>query len=170
MPLLPEKTRTFPHMFWSNERVALLGTWKHGFFASTYIAATALVGKINLDADPELVTNTPASSLLKSLPYLTGWRAPELRLKGSHHPYGLSRRRGSVPVAGEEGASPTGGLHLKQFNPPLRYRRGDHIGGFSVGSGMVFVFEAPVDWSLKYDAMVPGHSFKLGEALTDERD
>jgi phosphatidylserine decarboxylase len=44
-------------MLWSNERVTLLGNWQHGFFAMTFLAATALVGRMKLDAEPDLKTN-----------------------------------------------------------------------------------------------------------------
>lgn len=152
---------------WSNERVVLLGHWAHGFFAAVFIAATALVAQVSLDADPELRTNEPLG-LLKSVGYLTGWRAPNVIVGSSTQAYGMKGRTGTVPVAGEEGSTPRAGLHVKEFNPPVQYKRGDHVGNFQVGSGLVFVFEAPRDWKLSYNTMVPGHSFKLGEALTEE--
>lgn len=52
----PYFQRNFPNLFIVNERVALLGHWKHGFFSMTAVGATN-VGSIKLSFDKELVTN-----------------------------------------------------------------------------------------------------------------
>lgn len=126
LPLLPEKTRWFPQMLWSNERVVLLGTWAHGVFWMAFIAATALVGRIRLDAEPELITNEP-TGLLESLPYLTGWRPPHARTRRDINAFGL-HRVGAVPVGGEKGSTPQSGLNVRAYEPPLHFQRGQHIG------------------------------------------
>ncbi|OQR83732.1 phosphatidylserine decarboxylase [Achlya hypogyna] len=45
-----------PSLFTANERIALLGQWKHGFYSLTAVGATN-VGSIGISLEPELVTN-----------------------------------------------------------------------------------------------------------------
>ncbi|KAF0689976.1 Aste57867_18620 [Aphanomyces stellatus] len=45
-----------PSLFTWNERVALLGRWKHGFFSMSLVGATN-VGSMTLDVEPDFVTN-----------------------------------------------------------------------------------------------------------------
>ncbi|ETV95478.1 phosphatidylserine decarboxylase, variant 4 [Aphanomyces invadans] len=45
-----------PSLFTWNERVALLGRWKHGFFSMSLVGATN-VGSMTLDVEPNFATN-----------------------------------------------------------------------------------------------------------------
>jgi len=55
----PAIVRKMPGLFHTNERVAYLGRWQHGFFAFVAVGATA-VGSIHVNMDPDLNTNTMA--------------------------------------------------------------------------------------------------------------
>ncbi|KAL4002916.1 Phosphatidylserine decarboxylase family protein [Acanthocheilonema viteae] len=78
-----------PHLFCVNERVVLKGSWKHGFFAMSAVAATN-VGDVSIDADPLLHTNIKRlrKEVSNALPvitelehaYLPGDKVGEFRL------------------------------------------------------------------------------------------
>ncbi|KAJ3372897.1 phosphatidylserine decarboxylase 1 [Allomyces arbusculus] len=54
----PRLLRAVPSLFTLNERVALVGAWRHGVFAMVPVGATN-VGSIKINFDPELCTNHP---------------------------------------------------------------------------------------------------------------
>jgi len=53
----PGIVRRVQGLFSLNERVAYLGSWKHGFFSMTAVGATN-VGSVKVGLDPNLTTNT----------------------------------------------------------------------------------------------------------------
>jgi phosphatidylserine decarboxylase len=172
LPLLPERARRWPYMFWSNERVVLLGTYLNGgercFCAISFLAATAFVAHIKLDFDAELKMNQMWDAITLSVPYLTGWRPPFVQARRTSRPYGLKRGPNcSVPIAGEPGSAPTKGLHVRQYDPPLHFESGQRLGHFASGSGVLMVWEAPEAFRLRKDAMTIGIAHPLGSPLTD---
>jgi phosphatidylserine decarboxylase len=155
--------RLIPELIWTNERVALLGRWQHGFMGIVAVAATAFVGRIRLLREPELRTNF-LSDMAESWPYLSGKAQTHALAQPSTSAYGTGRF-GPVPVKGEDKATPTRGLHVKRYEPPLVFQAADEVGWFQVGSGFVLVFEAPEDWKLD-DHATPGTFHRLASRIS----
>ena len=116
----PYLQRTLPGLFTLNERVALLGRWRWGFFGFVPVGATN-VGSIVVDFDRELRTNSLLTDTAAD-------RAAEQAAEAGEPYSGFAE-------ASYRGASPVlGGYAL---------RRGQQMGGFRLGSTVVLVFEAP---------------------------
>ncbi|KAL6930983.1 hypothetical protein ACO0R3_004107 [Hanseniaspora guilliermondii] len=114
----PYFQKNFKNLFILNERVSLLGNWKHGFFSMTPVGATN-VGSIKLNFDKDLVTNDKkrlyptdkAQSLDINCYEATYWsQAPN------------NKKEGIPLVMGEE------------------------MGGFMLGSTVVLCFEVPKEF------------------------
>lgn len=145
----PYLQRTLPGLFTLNERVVLLGRWRHGFFSYIPVGATN-VGSIKINFDRELRTN----SLTRDT--AADQAAEEAARRGQ--PY--------LPFAEatyEDASSVLRGHAL---------RRGEEIGGFQLGSTIVMVFEAPAE--RRADGRPPsgwawlvekGQRVKVGQAL-----
>ncbi|RYP56817.1 hypothetical protein DL771_011592 [Monosporascus sp. 5C6A] len=143
----PYLQRTLPGLFTLNERVALLGRWRWGFFGFVPVGATN-VGSIVVDFDRELRTNSLLTDTAAD-------RAAE-----------EAARRGEPYVGYAEAsyaaASPVLGGHA--------LRRGQQMGGFKLGSTIVLVFEAPVaenpgaKGGFRWVAQ-KGEHVKMGQAL-----
>lgn len=116
----PYLQRTLPGLFTLNERVVLLGRWRHGFFSMTPVGATN-VGSIKINFDAELRTNSLTTDTEAD-------RAAE-KAADSGEPYS------GFAEATYAGASKLLGGHA--------LRRGEEMGGFQLGSTIVLVFEAP---------------------------
>lgn len=115
-----------PNLFTLNERVALLGRWRHGFFSMTPVGATN-VGSIHINFDKDLRTN----NLLR--------KKPDGSYAEATYTNSSTLLRGHALHAGEE------------------------MGGFSLGSTVILVFEAPrgkVEFCVR-----EGGKVKVGEAL-----
>lgn len=105
------------NLFCLNERVALLGRWRYGFFSMTPVGATN-VGSIAINFDKYLRTNTR-------------WIEEE---EGSR----TKAKRATCYEATYESASP-----LLRGVPLVK---GEEMGGFHLGSTVVLVFEAPAQF------------------------
>ncbi|AAS53393.1 AFR022Cp [Eremothecium gossypii ATCC 10895] len=113
----PYFQRNFPNLFILNERVALLGHWKHGFFSMTPVGATN-VGSIKLNFDKELVTNSRSNRHLK----------PHTCYEATYET--ASKILGGVPlVKGEEmGGFMLGSTVVLCFEAPSNFKFDIHVG------------------------------------------
>ncbi|KAG8936925.1 phosphatidylserine decarboxylase 1 [Tulasnella sp. 419] len=123
----PYIARRLANLFVLNERVALLGRWKHGFFSMVPVGATN-VGSIKVNFDKHLRTNLPTR--------------PPPPSPGTYY------------EAIYASASP-----LLQGQPLVA---GQEMGGFSLGSTIVLVFEAPPTFEFDIHA---GQKVKVGQSL-----
>lgn len=116
----PYLQRKLPGLFTLNERVVLLGRWRHGFFSYTPVGATN-VGSIKVNFDAELRTNSLTTDTAADR------AAHEAAANGE--PYS-----GFAEASYANASRVLGGYALQ---------RGDEMGGFQLGSTIVLVFEAP---------------------------
>ncbi|KAI9732838.1 MAG: phosphatidylserine decarboxylase 1 [Cirrosporium novae-zelandiae] len=147
----PYLQRTLPGLFTLNERVVLLGRWRHGFFSYVPVGATN-VGSIKINFDKELRTNSLLTDTAAD-------RAAEEALKRGEKWIGFSE------AVYRNASKVLGGYALK---------RGEEMGGFQLGSTIVLVFEAPTgkeegdsgkikggwNWNVE-----KGQRVKVGEAI-----
>ena len=128
-----------------NERVAMLGRWRHGFFGMVPVGATN-VGSIKINFDQ-------VRSILfyfSYQKYLTYMKALRTNVRGRPPP------PGTYTEAVYSAASPV----LK--GQPLR--PGQEMGGFCLGSTIVLVFEAPPSFEFGVHA---GQRVRVGQKLGD---
>jgi phosphatidylserine decarboxylase len=149
----PYVQRTLPGLFTLNERVVLLGRWKHGFHSYVAVGATN-VGSVVINFDKELRTNSLTTDTEAD-------RQAALAAERGEPYSGFSE-------ATYQNASKILGGHA--------LRRGEEMGGFRLGSSIVLVFEAPAGKAgrpgLKW-AVEKGQKIKMGQALgyvLDEED
>lgn len=167
--------KTLQGLFVLNERVALLGYWKYGFFSMIPVGATN-VGSIVVNFDKDLKTNdiyehevylrqsSFSGSSDDQTPLLNGGIA-DLSPNSSYSsddtvakpkPQPKKLKKNTVYEATYTGASSLlGGFPLS---------KGEEVGGFRLGSTVVLVFEAPDNF--KFDLEV-GQKIKMGESLGD---
>lgn len=124
----PYLQRHLPGLFTLNERVALLGRWRWGFFGYIPVGATN-VGSIKINFDSELRTNSLTTDTEAD-------RAAALAAqRGEQYP-------GFVEATYLHASGTLGGHPL---------RKGEEMGGFQLGSSIVLVFEAPMGTRKSFD-------------------
>lgn len=134
------------NLFVLNERVALLGKWKYGFFSMTPVGATN-VGSIRIHFDKNLATNTVFEKSLSNAGSTSSSLVKESKKC-------KQVRKGTCYEASyNKAGSPLGG-HLLP--------KGEQMGGFRLGSTVVLAFEAPKNFQF---LVKQGQRVKVGEAL-----
>ncbi|KAK9473093.1 phosphatidylserine decarboxylase-domain-containing protein [Dipodascopsis tothii] len=136
-------------LFTLNERVALLGRWRHGFYSMTPVGATN-VGSIKIHFDKFLKTNTSLPPPFPSYPSSTSLpdEAKEQERAGKRKDKSLC-----YEATYANASKLLGGYPLE---------KGQQMGGFNLGSTVVLVFEAPKKFSFD---VKPGQTVKVGEKL-----
>lgn len=159
--------KTLPGLFVLNERVALLGYWKYGFFSMIPVGATN-VGSIVVNFDKDLKTNeryehevylrsSRSSSPSETTALLEDGQSFSL-LSTESTETTISKpkklKKNTVYEATYTKASKLlGGFPLK---------KGEEVGGFKLGSTVVLVFEAPENFHFDLEV---GQKIKMGESL-----
>ncbi|KXS18022.1 phosphatidylserine decarboxylase [Gonapodya prolifera JEL478] len=110
----PWMARSLGNLFALNERVALLGRWRYGFFSMVSVGATN-VGSIKLNFDESLRTNAPRPKDPNSHPLPGQYTERSYR--------GLSPALGGIPVfrADELGGFQLGSTIVLVFEAPLGF-------------------------------------------------
>lgn len=145
--------KTLQGLFVLNERVALLGYWKYGFFSMIPVGATN-VGSIVVNFDKDLKTNDVYEHEVYLRLSLSSDSSDELTplLAKQEKPKRL--KKNTVYEATYTGASALlGGFPLS---------KGEEVGGFKLGSTVVLVFEAPDNFEFNLQV---GQKIKMGESL-----
>ncbi|CAH2351080.1 phosphatidylserine decarboxylase proenzyme 1, mitochondrial [[Candida] railenensis] len=159
--------KTLQGLFVLNERVALLGYWKYGFFSMIPVGATN-VGSIVVNFDKDLKTNdiyehevyssSPSVSSSSSVsvneettPLLSPAMTSVDSLSSSMK---KKLKKNTVYEATYTNASRLlGGYPLS---------KGQEVGGFKLGSTVVLIFEAPENFKFNLEN---GQKVKVGESL-----
>lgn len=149
------------NLFVLNERVALLGKWKYGFFSMTPVGATN-VGSIRIHFDKDLTTNTiyenasPSTSTLESTTSNASSSQSSTTSESTTTTTSSKKRvqKATCYEANYSKASPLLGGY------PLL--KGQQMGGFNLGSTVVLVFEAPKNFEF---SVKRGQHVKVGEPL-----
>ncbi|RCK60943.1 Phosphatidylserine decarboxylase proenzyme 1, mitochondrial [Candida viswanathii] len=164
--------KTLQGLFVLNERVALLGYWKYGFFSMIPVGATN-VGSIVVNFDKDLKTNdiyehevysssasSSSTAVNENTPLLEQERdysaSDVLTITNSEYEDKKRKklRKNTVYEATYTNASRLLGGY------PLT--KGQDIGGFKLGSTVVLIFEAPDNF--KFDLEI-GQKVKVGQSL-----
>lgn len=164
--------KTLQGLFVLNERVALLGYWKYGFFSMIPVGATN-VGSIIVNFDKDLKTNVVyehevylRQELDEKTPLLgentsSSDLESELTVStaNSRKSESKSEKRKRLKKNTVYEATYTRASSLLNGYP---LSKGEEVGGFKLGSTVVLVFEAPDNFKFNLDV---GQKIKMGETL-----
>ncbi|KAL6453764.1 PSD1 Phosphatidylserine decarboxylase proenzyme 1 [Candida maltosa Xu316] len=159
--------KTLQGLFVLNERVALLGYWKYGFFSMIPVGATN-VGSIVVNFDKDLKTNdiyehevySSATTIDENTPLLeeeADYSASDV-LTVTNSEYEDKKRKKLRKNTVYEATYTNASRLLGGY--PLT--KGQDIGGFKLGSTVVLIFEAPDNFNFNLKV---GEKVKVGQSL-----
>lgn len=160
--------KTLQGLFVLNERVALLGYWKHGFFSMIPVGATN-VGSIVVNFDKDLKTNDVYENeiYLKSSVSSDNENTPLLQ-NTDESSTDLSTVSTTSSTASQRKKLKKNTVYEATYTKASRIlggyplTKGQEVGGFKLGSTVVLIFEAPDNF--KFDLEL-GQKVKMGEQL-----
>ena len=173
--------KTLQGLFVLNERVALLGYWKYGFFSMTPVGATN-VGSIVVNFDKDLKTNDVYEHEIYRKPSVDE-NTPLLDSNSSTSSSTVtpSETNSTNVTASTDSTKPsTNAASKKRLKKNTVYEatytkasrllggypltKGQEVGGFKLGSTVVLIFEAPDNFKFNLNI---GQHVKVGQSLGD---
>lgn len=190
LPVNPIVAKILPNLFSANERCAVFGSWKYGFYSYTAVGATN-VGSIKLSFDPTVKTNSykqdwhAGFNPLEALGWVYRGNNNKTNNNSSNNNNNGSNKATTTTHAApnaeyvcnpdmaisEQGkptavpSTPFCKPHLvdhRVYPVPIQLSRGDEVGLFELGSTVVLIFEAPVDFKFNIKA---GDKVMVGQPL-----
>lgn len=177
--------KTLQGLFVLNERVALLGYWKHGFFSMIPVGATN-VGSIIVNFDKDLKTNDiyeHESYLRNSLDKSLSDESTPLLASGDGES-STDLQRSDISRTSSSTDTTSKSQTSNASSKPKKYRKntvyeatytnasrilggyplskGEEVGGFKLGSTVVLAFEAPDNFTFDLEL---GQKIKMGESI-----
>ncbi|KAK6201692.1 phosphatidylserine decarboxylase-domain-containing protein [Scheffersomyces amazonensis] len=157
--------KTLQGLFVLNERVALLGYWKHGFFSMIPVGATN-VGSIVVNFDKNLKTNDIYEhEVYSSSNSVINENTPLLKHNSSEV---SSISFGAADAEKKKKRLKKNTVYEATYTKASRLlggyplTKGQEMGGFKLGSTVVLIFEAPDNF--KFDLEL-GQKVKMGQQL-----
>lgn len=161
----PSILKKISNLFVLNERVALLGYWKHGFFSMVPIGATN-VGSIIINFDKELRTNrsheykNPQNNKINLLNFsLNNIQSSTNEVNKSTFFQKISEKKKKLKKNSVYEMSYNNANNLLKGYP---LKKGQEVGGFKFGSSIILVFEAPKNFT--FDLKI-NQKVKMGQSL-----
>ncbi|OZJ06329.1 hypothetical protein BZG36_00706 [Bifiguratus adelaidae] len=137
----PYMVKRLENLFVLNERVVLIGRWRYGFFAMIPVGATN-VGSIRIKFDEVSLSNAV--------------------MLACAHPPQQALRTNIKEELKKNTFTQTNYIHASPILRGKPLRKGEEMGGFSLGSTVVLVFEAPKGFRFRVKV---GQKIKMGQAV-----
>lgn len=161
--------KTLQGLFVLNERVALMGYWKYGFFLMIPVGATN-VGSIIVNFDKDLKTNERYEHEVYSTkkPAQGGSETSPLLQDGELTVSESTTLSDAAAAKAEKKRLKKNTVYEATYAKASRLlggyplAKGQEVGGFKLGSTVVLVFEAPPNFKFN---LTPGQKIQMGQSL-----